>query len=239
MKKLLLALALTGAAVLAYAKDYGVQANVWPITEIDIRRLLLESAARVDWSKVNSEAQESGRQYLSNLSKRQLPTIDHSAVSYFDPSIVLTSDIQAPVKQADGTYQWQVLYPKGTKVNPLDTARPVTAFLMFDGSQPEQVALVKKVLARSGDRIEAVEAGSGDLSQLGDSFTQTVYHADDAMIARFQVNYLPSLVFPGTGANSRSIGVAAFGAPFSADEVLQSWSDLTPAPATSTVRAVK
>jgi conjugal transfer pilus assembly protein TraW len=228
MKKLLALLVLACVAVLAQAKDYGVQANVWPITEIDIRRLLLESAARVDWAKVNQEALDSGKQYLTNLPKRQLPTIDRSAVTYIDPSIVLTSDIQAPVKQADGSFQWQVLYPKGTKVNPLDTARPHTAFLMFDGSKPEQVELAKAVLARGNDRVVPVEAGSGDLGKLADAFPQEVFHADDAMIARFQVNYLPSLVFPGTGSNSRSIGVAAFSAPFKADEVLQSWSVLTP-----------
>ncbi|KWU17883.1 hypothetical protein [Burkholderia cenocepacia] len=229
MKKFLLLLALASVSVLAHAKDYGVQANVWPITEIDIRRLLLESAARVDWAKVNQEALDSGKQYLANLPKRQLPSIEHTATTYIDPSIVLTSDIQAPVKQADGSFQWQILYPKGTKVNPLDAVRPHTAFLLFDGANPEQVAMVKAVLARSNDRVVPVEAGGGDLSKLAGDFTHEVFHADDAMIARFQVNFLPSLVFPGTGTNSRSIGVAAFSAPFKPEEVLQSWSVLSPA----------
>jgi conjugal transfer pilus assembly protein TraW len=193
----------------------------------------------VDWAKVNQEALESGKQYLGNLPKRQLPTIERSAVTYIDPSIVLTSDIQAPVKQADGSFQWQVLYPKGTKVNPLDAARPHTAFLMFDGSKPDQLELVKSVLARGHDRVVPVEAGAGDLSKVADAFPQEVFHADDAMIARFQVNYLPSLVFPGTGTNSRSIGVAAFSAPFRADEVLQSWSVLTPTPLPTQAGAAK
>lgn len=227
MNKLTL-LVLLCTSCLANAKDLGVQGNLWPITEVDIRQLLLESASRTDWDAVNKLAVDSAKNYLGNLPKRTLTEPPETSVTYFDPSLVLTSDIQAPVKQADGKIEWQLLAAKGSKVNPLDTYRPATAFFLFDGSKQEQLDLLKDVLAAGNDRIVPVEAGAGDLKELGDTFKRPIFHANDAFINRFQVRYLPTLVFPGEGTNSRSIGVAAFAQPFSAPAVIASWGAVAP-----------
>ncbi|WP_146039486.1 MULTISPECIES: hypothetical protein [unclassified Variovorax] len=213
---------------LAHAKDHGVQGNVWPIIEVDMRQTMLESASRTDWNKVNKQVVESGKKFLSNLPKRQLPQANETGTAYFDPSLVLTSDIQAPVKQSDGSYKWEVLAAKGTKVNPLDSYHPVTALFFFDGSQEDQRELVKKVFAAEQDRIVPIEAGSGDVKDLGDIFKRPIFHASDALISRFQVKYLPALVYPGTGVNSKYIAVTSFGQPFQTDEVLHAWDELKP-----------
>lgn len=230
MKNALLAAALLCVLGSAVAKDYGVQGNIWPITEVDIRRLLIESAARVDWKAVNQEAANSGKNFLSNLPKRQLPLSPQTATQYFDPSMVVESDIKAPVRQPDGSFTWQTLAAKGDRVNPLDKYRPTTAFFMFDGSQKDQVALLEQVLAREPNRIVPVEAGGADLKDLSDSFQRPIFYASDAMLARFKVQYLPSLVYPGTGQHSRYVGVTAYGLPFKADEVLSTWSEIAPKP---------
>lgn len=227
MKKTLL-IALLCMSGLAQAKDYGVLGNVWPITEIDVRQLLLESASRTDWTETNRQATESAKNYLSNLQKRTLPQIDRTATAYFDPSIVLTSDIQAPVKQPDGSFQWQILASKGQKVNPLDKYRPVTAFFLFDGSQEDQVQLLREVMAAEPDRIVPVEAGNGDVKTTSDAFKRAIFYANDSFLSRFQVKYLPSLVFPGVGANASFIGVTAFGQPYKAPEVLNAWGAIAP-----------
>ena len=237
MKRVLLAAAMLCALGTAHAKDYGVQGNLWPITEVDIRRLLLESAARVDWKAVNQEAAQSGKRFLSNLPKRQLPEVAATGTQYFDPSIVVDSDIRAPVQQADGSFKWQVLAAKGSRVNPLDKHRPTTAYFVFDGSQPEQVKLLREVLEREPNRIVPVEGGAGDLKDLGDALQRPIFYANDAFIARFKVQYLPALVYPGTGQYSKYIGVTAYGRPFKPDEVLNTWSELVPKARTANTSA--
>lgn len=221
-----IAVGLLCAAAVAGAKDLGVQGNVWPIVEPDIRQLLVENAAKVDWSKTQQKLKESAETYLDRLPKRRLPVAEVTRTDYMDPSIVLTSDIQAPVKQADGKYRWQVLFPKGMKVNPLHSQRPVTAFLMFDGSDEEQRELVKNVLALEKMRIVPVEAGAGDIAKTNEYLGRPVFHASDAMLARFNVTYLPALVYPGTGAYSDYIAVTSYARPFKAEPVLLTWSDI-------------
>lgn len=236
MKKTILALGLLSLAATASAKDYGVQGNVWEIIEPDIRQQIVESAAQADWSKAQDDLKESANTYLSRLPKRQLPVAERTQTVWLDPSIILTSDIQAPAKQPDGTYAWQVLHAKGTRVNPLEQYRPVTAMLFFDGSQPEQLELVRAVLAQEPNRIVPVEAGAGDLKGINQSLQRSVFYANDAMVNRFQVSYLPSLVYPGEGEHRLHLGITSFGLPFQAAQVLTSWPALRPVTATNAKR---
>jgi conjugal transfer pilus assembly protein TraW len=221
------------AASSSNAKDFGVAGKVWPITEVDIRRLLVEDAAKVDWTKPQKELQDNAEKYVDNLPKRRLGSPDKTETRWVDPSVVLSSDIQAPVKQADGSIVWQILVPKGTKVNPLEKFRPATAFLLFDGADPAQLKLVREVLAQENTRIIPVEAGAGNVTANNDALRRNTYYANDTMLARFQVRYLPSLVYPGFGPREYYLGTTSYGIPYKVDEVLQTWPSLgfTPKPA--------
>lgn len=222
---LLLLTALSSAA--ASAKDLGVQGNAWPIVEVDIRQMLVESAARVDWKEVQEQATHSAKNYLGNLPKRNLPSPEKTTTAWIDPSIVVSSDIQAPIKQPDGSFAWQVLVPKGTVVNPLKQIRPATAFLLFDGSNESQMKFVQDVLKREQNRVVPVEAGAGDMKTGAETLARPLFYANDAMMSRFQVRYLPALVYPGTGAQELYLGVTSFAAPYNAAEVFSAWPVLT------------
>lgn len=217
-------LALLCSAV-AYAKDYGVQGNTWPIIEIDVRKLMVESASRVDWTKVQDHLKDSGKNYVEDLPKRHLSVIGETKTTWYDPSITLSSDIRAPVEQASGQYKWQVLYPAGTKVNPLTKFRPLTAMLLFDGSNAHQLELVKEVLKLEPNRIVPVEAGAGDLGKEAKELGRPVFYASDTMMTKYPVKYLPSLMYAGNGAHSLYIGVTAFAEPFNANLVLSTWGE--------------
>lgn len=224
MKKLLplvIALACSGAS----AVDLGVQGNVWTIVERDIRQMMVEDAAGVDWSGVQDQVKESAKTYLDRLPKRQLPRVESTYTAWVDPSIELTEDIQVPVEQADGSYAWQVLAAKGTRVNPLHTARPVIAMFFYDGADPEQLEFMKALAQREPNRIMMVETGSGSVKDASDAVSLPVYHANDAMLSRFQIRYLPSLLYPGTGEKSDYLGVTTYGAPYKVEEVLSTWED--------------
>lgn len=227
-------LAVTAAS--SYAKDLGVQGNVWPIAERDIRQMLVEQAAEVDWSKVQDDVKESANTYLDNLPKRLMRPPAQTTTVWMDPSIELTSDIQVPVKGPDGSYSWQVLAAKGSRINPLVESRPVTALLFFDGSDPDQLSAVEEVLKTEPGKVVPVETGQGNLRKSVERLGRPVFHANDAMVSRFQVRYLPTLVYPGMEARSLYLGITSFAAPFSAREILAAWPELNQMPATPATR---
>lgn len=230
MTKSLLSLALLAScAFAAHAKDYGVQGNVWPVTEVDVRQLLVESASRVDWSGPQAELKAAAENYLDRLPKRNLPVSDKTVTQWFDPSVVLSSDIQMPVKQSDGTYQWRLMYPKGTKVNPLEKYRPVTAMLFVDSADEEQRRLVDSVLALEPNRIVIVESGQGSVKEMNDALKRPIFHAPDAMLSRFQVRNTPTLVYAGEGDQRLYLGITSFARPFDASQVVYTWPALRPA----------
>ncbi len=220
------ALAVLGLSASVHARDFGVQGNVWDIVEVDIRQMLVESASRVDWEGVGKEVQESAKTYVDRLPKRSLPIVEKTSTLWVDPSIVLTSDIQVPVEQPDGSLRWQLLHAKGTKVNPLESVRPTTAFFFFDGSDERQVELLKEVLKREPNRIVPVEAGAGSIRKTNELLGRPIFHGQDAMMNRFQVRYLPSLVYAGYGQYQNYLGVTSFGLPFSSTEVITAWPEL-------------
>lgn len=221
----------TAAALLATmcqvapSKDLGVQGNVWPIIEVDIRQLMLEDAAKANWSKVQEEVQDKAKSYLDRLPKRHLPNVDVTKTEWFDPSIELQSDIQAPVRLQDGSFAWQVLARKGTRVNPLHKIRPTQALFFYDGGSDEQLKLVKKLAVKEPERLMFIEAGTGSVKDVSESLNLPIYHANDAMLQRFQVVYLPSMVYPGAGEKGDYLGVTAFAFPYNLEEVLLTWED--------------
>jgi conjugal transfer pilus assembly protein TraW len=236
LRYILIPLALACASVSVYAKDLGVQGTVWPIVERDIRQMMVEQAANVEWSKVQGEIADSGRAYLDNLPKRRMTSVESTSTVWLDPSIELTSDIQVPVKGADGSFSWQVLAAKGTRVNPLAQTRPLTALLFFDGADPAQLSAVAAVLKTEPLRVVPVEAGRGSMRDNNERLARPVFHANDAMMGRFQVRSLPTLVYPGMADRALFLGVTSFAAPFSPREMLSAWPELTQLPATSETR---
>jgi len=207
----------------ALAKDFGVQGQVWPIIERDMRELLVASAARVDWAKTQEQAKENAKKYLDRLPKRAMPTVAQYEFRWFDPSIVLLQDIQAPVRQADGSLRWQTLAARGSRVSPLQHVQPTTALFFYDGGNAEQMRLAVNLARRSADYFMFIEAGRGSLRQASEAIGRPVYHANDALLARFEVRALPSLVFPGKGESAGFLGIATFAPPYSDATVRQLW----------------
>lgn len=206
------------------ATDLGTQGQIWPIIEKDIREDLVLSASEVDWKAKQEELKENAKGYVDRLPKRNFPLASENKITYIDPSIVLSSDIQAPVEQADGTFKWQVLAKKGTKVNPLQTNRPVTAFLFFNGGDEDQVNLLKAIAKLNPYQVVFVEAGTGSVKVTSELLERPIFHANDVLISKFAIQALPSLVFPGDEPYRDYIAVKQLAKPFSPEYVLNSWS---------------
>lgn len=223
MKKTLLTAGLLLLCTSTTAHDLGVQSRVWEILEPDLRQMLVESAARANWDALKDQLTVSAKSYMDRLPKRILSVPTQTHTLWFDPSITLNEDIKAPLPDDAGNYQWGVLFKKGTTVNPLSTARPVTALLAFNGADKEQVEFVKAVLQDHPLDVVPVEATGQNPTELTKALGRSVFIADNAMIARFRVTESPSLIAPGSGDKSLYMGVTAFARPFNPAELNQVW----------------
>lgn len=212
---------------LGSSHDFGVKGELYPIIERDIRVMMVEQAMGQDWDAANDELTGSGKSYSKRLVKRYMESPEKDTQVWIDPSIELTSDIQAPVKQSDGTYEWQILYPKGTKVNPLNTAPPLTTFVFFDGENSKQLDLVKKLIAEDYLKFVPIEAGAGNLEKDIKELGRPVYYANDAMISKFSITTLPSLLYAGKDDKKEFLGLSSFASPFEVNHVLSTWRKLS------------
>lgn len=201
-KKLLIPLLTSCAIQGAYAVDLGVKGEAYPITEIDIRQQIMEDMKKVNFGEIQDNIKKGAQSYLSSLPKRNYLTPDETFITWMDPSTELAEDINGPVQQPDGTYQWGVLFPKGTKVNPLEQVRPVDVLVFFDGADEAQVSLVEKLHKHAPISFTLIEAGKGDLPTSNKRFKQGIFHAPDIMLEKFKVQYLPTLVYAGEGDKS-------------------------------------
>jgi conjugal transfer pilus assembly protein TraW len=223
----LLAAALVGVVLAgsALAHDFGVQGKVWAIIEVDMREILLGDVAKHDWDKVNSQLKEAAGKYFDNLPKRFAPGVSQTKTRWIDPSFVLDNDIYAPVKNAQGDYEWKVLYPKGSRANPLSVQRPYNAMLFFDGNVKEQVAFVTEALNRHPGKLLPVELTGANPKDLSDKLSTPIFSATPEMVARFNITESPSLLYPGEKAHALELGLTTFSQPFSQVALDNTWPE--------------
>ena len=209
----------------ASAVDLGVQGSVWPIIEIDIRELLMGSVARANWKEAQDKLETSAKGYFDRLPRHAMGTVARTETRWIDPSFELPQDIAGPVKNAKGDYEWRVLFAKGTRVNPLELQRPYNAMLFFDGASKAQVAFVKEAVARFPGRLVPVEATGVNPTEMAAQWSTPVFSASDSMIAKFNLNKTPSLLYPGENEHRFRLGYTTYGAPYQLSELAQSWPE--------------
>lgn len=225
----LLALALLSAGV-ASAHDLGVQGKVWEITEIDVRQLVMASAAEADFNKVNKDREYSAKTFMDNLPKRTMGVTETTETRWIDPSVELASDIMAAGENSvTKNLEWSPLAKKGVRVNPLTVYHPVTAMLFFDGTSESQVEFVKEVLREDRyGRVTLVEASGANLTKLTKSIGRPVFYANEQMIQRFSITIAPSLLYAGSGDHEGFLGLTMFASPFQISALKAAWDmDIT------------
>jgi conjugal transfer pilus assembly protein TraW len=190
--------------------------------------MILESAARADWEKAQRELATAAESYADRLPQRRLPIPPRLQTRWIDPSITVDSDIKIPVKQADGEYAWRVLYKAGTRVNPLATMAPRTALLFFSGTDPKQVALAKRLWAAAPGIVTPVDVSGANVEKLSQAVGFPVFYAHDSMLARFNIDKAPALLYAGSTTHRLSLGLTYLPSPFSDTAALSAIAHLIP-----------
>lgn len=225
MRSMLFGLMLGALASTAAAHDLGIQGRVWDIGETDMRQLVVQDLAKVDQGKIQKELMDSAENYTANLDPQRLPLALATRTRYVDPSSVLSQDIYAPIEQPDGRYEWRVLYPKGTRVNPLESVRPNKNMLFFDARDPDQREFALELLKQEPHRLMLVLT-AGDPGKLSNQIRVPVYYANDSLIQRFQIQAVPSLLGVGEGTHYYELAVTDFAPPYRVQTAQRAWHGL-------------
>lgn len=217
------AILLAASCLSASAKDLGVSGTLWPIDEVDMRQLITQDAAKVDWDRVNGELKESAKDFPSTLRPTVTGRATETKVRYMDPSITLDDDIEITQKQPDGSYAMVPFHKKGTRVNPLEHLRPLRALLFIDANDSAQLQLAKAVLAGNGLYFTVLTTNGTDIANKAKELDIPLFYAYPQIVSRFQVTKVPSLVHPGFDAQRNMISITELAEPYDPKRVLSSW----------------
>ena len=175
----------------AAADDLGVIGKTYDITERNLLEVIQSKLKHMEQTgelaKIESDYKKNTIESIEHPSP--IPGISATATAsthYYDPSMVTDKDIQ----DANG----KILYPRGTRVNPLDYIGWNKYLLFVDGRDAKQLAFIKKVTAAS-DRSVKLVLVAGEPLTLMRKWKQTVYYDQGGKLTkRFAITQVPAIV---------------------------------------------
>lgn len=174
----------------ARAGSLGVIGPVYAIAEEDllamIERRLREKQASGELARLREQAVERGKQAVTSPAPLALPVARAARTYHLDPSFVLDRD----VKDASGA----LLFPAGTRANPLDIVPLTRRLLFFDGRDARQVALAVRLMGRDAGAIKPVLTGGSYLDFMRRWRVPVYYDQRGLLTRRLAIASVPALV---------------------------------------------
>ena len=173
-----------------FAQDLGVIGPVYAIEEeslIEVMMRQVKGKVRAGvWRKMMDKKKVQTQALLNRPVGVQMPRAHVNRQRYVNPSVVLEKDVMG----ADG----QVLYARGTAVNPLDYMRLSNAFIFFDGDDNEQVAWVQSLAEKSTAPLILILT-NGPFGELVDTFKTRLYFDQYGRLSQyFGIEALPTVM---------------------------------------------
>lgn len=216
---------------LAQAKDLGIEGTIYEPIEEDFRIMLMRLIARQDWTQHAEALEESARDYTKNLPSYFVVRADKTQTIWKDVGIVTTEDITLPWVdgQTGSVFEpEQVLAVKaGTYLNPI-TEMPAAAIerlFVFDATDPEQMALARALMVANIPQLSFMIV-AGDLGPIAKEMNRPIYHPAPAMLERFHVTAVPTLIGFGKGQHQGHMAITQFKLPTSIEEIKGAWFGL-------------
>ena len=179
------------AAMPCHAIDLGKVGPVYAITEpdflVEIKAIVQSKVDSGEWAKIQRDMVRDSVKAMEHPAPVGTFAIAREAKTwYYDPTTILTKDILDA--------QGQVLYPAGTRVNPLDVVTVGTALFFFDADDPLQVKTLEQTLTRLHGQIKPV-AVAGSYLALARKLDRTIYFDQAAVYTKkLGIDVVPALV---------------------------------------------
>ena len=176
---------------LAHAEDLGVIGKTYDIAERDLIEAMKDKLRQMEKTgELAKKQDEYKNRVMSGIEHpRPIPGIQATETAnthYYDPSIVTDKDI------ADAT--GKILYPRGTRVNPLDYIGWNKYLLFVDGRDQKQLDLTKKIPAASDRPVKLVLVAGEPLNLMRKWKKQMYYDQGGILTRRFAITRVPAMV---------------------------------------------
>ena len=185
----------TAPAMTGVSDDLGKIGPTWPIVEHDLLDLMLAKArqkqADGEAGKLDDQLHARANAYIDHPPSLHLPRATTGSVRAFDPTLVLPYDI----KDAKGT----VLWPRGTRVNPLEHRSFDETLLFVDGDDAAQVEWLKRRFDQDRghalhDKVVLTGGSPTTLAQQLKSTTPFYFDQDGKLVGKFAIDAVPASV---------------------------------------------
>lgn len=176
------------------AKDLGTIGVISPIVEQDPIQLIQQKLKTMEDLGELKQHQHALAKKAKDAVERPLPV---EGITRATKSRLFTYDPTYEVKKDIKDHRGQILYSKGTRVNPLETVNLSQSLLFFDGDDEEQVAFVKEkieeaFLVRASLRLILVRGAPLVLSE---EFQRPVYFDQGGFLTKkLGIKHVPAIV---------------------------------------------
>lgn len=189
-------LLLTGLVALisitwAHATDLGVIGPTYEISEPHLLKMieqrLREKERTGELQRLEEEAKARGVEAVTNPQPvASVRTTQTARTFYVDPSFTLDRNIHDA--------QGRLLFPAGTRKNPLEIVSLSKHLLFFDARDRRQVSRARELLATYQGRVKPILTG-GSYLDLMKSWRIPVYYDQQGLLTRrFGIRQVPALV---------------------------------------------
>lgn len=187
----LVALAMGLLSVSSFSEDLGVIGPTYRITEQDLIGVLQGNLRRMERSGELARVQEDYKRKVVAGIERPRPVVgikptQISRTHYIDPTWAL----DRPVQDERGA----ILYPAGTRVNPLDYERMTKLLLFFDGRDKAQLAFALRVMQSEKMPVKPILVGGEPLSLMRKWQREVFFDQGGSLSKRFNITQTPAVV---------------------------------------------
>ena len=173
------------------ASDLGVVGPTYEIAERDLIEVMKDKFRRMERTGELVKVQENyKKQVLDAVEKpKPVPGIKNTetAQTYFvDPTWTLDRNVVDE--------KGNLLFPSGTKVNPLDYAPLTQQLLFFDQRERSQVAFAKRFIDQSTSRVKPILVGGEPLKLMRQWKREVFYDQGGVLSRKFLLKHAPAIV---------------------------------------------
>ena len=175
----------------ARAEDLGVIGKVYQITERDLIEAMKDRLRQMEKSGELARKQtEYKNRVISGIEHPNpipgIKTTEVASTHYYDPSMIVDRDIV--------TAEGKLMYPRGTKVNPLDYIGWNTYLLFVDGRDQKQLDSSKRIMDTSDKPVKLVLVAGEPLNLMRKWKKQVYYDQGGILTRRFAITQVPAMV---------------------------------------------
>ena len=176
---------------LAQASDLGVVGPTYEIAERDLIEVMKDRFRRLEQTGEMRKLEDRYKAKVVEAVERPRPipgiTPTQTARTYYvDPTWTLDRNVVDE--------KGQVLFPAGTRVNPLEYAPLTQTLLFFDQRERSQVAFARRFLVEAKARVKPILVGGEPLKLMRQWKREVFYDQGGVLSRKFLLQQVPALI---------------------------------------------